>query len=75
MSDQDLDELLGGWDTEYAEIRPAWSRNGDTPLHGMCRTTSHDGAPRTADRHPAAQTPRGSYSPAVTALRAVCPKG
>ncbi|MFE3329688.1 hypothetical protein [Streptomyces sp. NPDC059176] len=43
VTDQDLDELLGGWDTEDAEIRPEWSRRSGAPLYGSCRITSHDG--------------------------------
>ncbi|MDI9886810.1 hypothetical protein QMZ92_21160 [Streptomyces sp. HNM0645] len=43
VTDQDLNELLGGWETEDAEIQPAWSRKSNVPLHGSCRITSHDG--------------------------------
>ncbi|MDH2393040.1 hypothetical protein QCN29_30550 [Streptomyces sp. HNM0663] len=43
VTEQDLDELLGSWDTEAAEIRPAWSRRAAVPLYGSCRITSHNG--------------------------------
>jgi hypothetical protein len=37
----DLDDLLGGWDTDHSEVRPSQSEHA--ALNGQCRITSHDG--------------------------------
>ena len=41
VDDRDLDEMLGGWDIDHAEVRP--SRSDRAALSGHCRITSHDG--------------------------------
>lgn len=41
VSAHDLDGMLGGWDTDYSEVRP--SRSDHASLNGRCRITSHDG--------------------------------
>jgi hypothetical protein len=41
VNSHDLDEALGGWDTDDSDVRP--SQSDQAALTGQCRITSHDG--------------------------------
>ncbi len=43
VTERDVDELLGGWDTEAEAVRPERTPEGQRSLDGRCRIQSHDG--------------------------------